>query len=161
MSLETNIFRIVNLASLSSKYKLYLIKGLSNAPDQYYQNRQIIIRKLSFSLKAPVTIIDRDEIPHLVVISTAKAPPNNLSVVRTSVTFEPCPGEFDLDYTIRSPENDRICTRFLDFWLQGVLFEHPDLWQPSAGKAFFRKSSDSLGRELVKHTGFAVRSTIT
>jgi hypothetical protein len=161
MGLETNVFRIVNLASLTSKYKLYRIKGLNNAPDQYYQNRQNVIRKLSFSLKAPVTIIDRDGSPHLVVVSTAKAPPNNLSVVRTNVTFEPCPGEFNLDYTVRSPDNDRICTRFLDFWLQGVLFEHPDLWQPSAGKAFFRKSSDPLGSELVKHTGFAVRSTIT
>jgi len=161
MSLETNVFRIVNLAALSSKYKLYRIKGLNNAPDEYYQNRQNIIRKLSFSLKAPVTIIDRDGMPHLVVSSTAKALPNHLPVIRTNVTFELCPGEFDLDYTVRTPDNDRICTRFLDFWLQGVLFERSDLWQPGAGKAFFRKSSEPVGGGLVKHVGFAIRSTIT
>lgn len=161
MSLETNVFRIVNLAALSSKYKLYRIKGLNNAPDEYYQNRQNIIRKLSFSLKAPVTIIDRDGVPHLVVSSSAKAPPNHLPVIRTNVTFELCPGEFDLDYTVRTPDNDRICTRFLDFWLQGVLFERSDLWQPGAGKAFFRKSSEPIGGGLVKHVGFAIRSTIT
>ncbi len=161
MSLETNIFRIVNLAALSSKYKLYRIKGLNNAPDEYYQNRQNIIRKLSFSLKAPITIIDRDEMPYLVVSNTAKEPPNNLPVVRTNVTFEPYPGEFILDYTLRTPENDRICTRFLDFWLQGVLFARSDLWQPSAGKAFFRKSTEPIGGNLVKHVGFTLRSTVT
>ncbi len=160
MSLETNIFRIVNADALSSTYKLYRIKGLNNAPDEYYQNRQNIIRKLSFSLKAPVTIVDREGLPHLVVRSDA-TPPVNLSVVRTTVTFEHCPGELVLDFSVRSPENDRICIRFLDFWIQGVLFKHVNLWQPSAGQAFFRKESEPLGTNLVKHTGFSVRAIIT
>jgi hypothetical protein len=160
MSLETNIFRITNADALSSTYKLYRIKGLNNAPDEYYKNRQNIIRKLSFSLKAPVTIIDREGSPHLVVRSDA-TPPANLSVVGTVVTFELSPGELPLDFSDRSTENDKICIRFLDFWIQGVLFEHGDLWQPSAGQAFFRKNSEPLGEGLVRYTGFSVRSIIT
>ena len=160
MRLETNVFRIANVAALSSTYKLYRIKGLTNAPDEYYQNRQNIIRKLSFSLKAPVTIVDQEGLPHLVVRADA-TPPSNMSLIRTMVAFEHCPGELQLDFSVRSPENDRICLRFLDFWIQGLLFENTDLWQPSAGQAFFRKSFEPLGAVLAKFTGFSVRSIIT
>lgn len=160
MSLETNVFRILNANALSSTYKLYRIKGLLNAPDEYFRNRQGIVRKLSFLLKAPVTIIDQDGTPHLVVRSDATPPPN-LSLVRTVVTFELCPGELSLDFTERSPENDKICTRFLDFWIQGVLFDHSDLWQPSAGQAFFNKISEPLDEGIVRYTGFSVRSVVT
>lgn len=161
MGLESNVFRIVNAEALSSTYKLYRIKGLDNAPNERYQNRQAIIRKLSFSLQAPVTIIDRDGIAYLVIKSDAKAPPPNMTVTRTTVNFEPCAGEFTLDYGVRSPENDHLCIRFLDFWIQGVLFRNPDFWQPSAGRAFFRKQAETLTDDLVKHTGFAVRAMIT
>jgi len=161
MSLESNIFRIANTAAFSSKYRLYRIKGLDNAPDEHYQNRQSIIRKLSFSLQSPVTIIPRDGFYYLVIQSGTKPPPANMSVTRATVTFEPCEGEFVLDFGVRSPENDRICIRFLDFWIQGVLFETPDFWQPSAGQPFFYKTSKPLTDDLVKHTGFAVRTMIT
>ena len=160
MSLETNVFRILNANALSSTYRLYRIKGLLNAPDEYYKNRQGIIRKLSFSLKVPVTIIDQEGMPHLVVRSDA-TPPSNLSLVGTVVTFELCPGELQLDFSERSPENDKICTRFLDFWIQGVLFDHQDLWQPSAGQAFFSKISGPLDEGMVRYTGFSVRSMVT
>ena len=161
MSLESNVFRITNAATLAAKYRLYRIKGLDNAPDEYYQNRQAIVRKLSFSLKAPVTITVRDRIPYLVVKSDAKAPPANMSVIRTTVAFELCEGDFTLDFGVRSPDNDLICIRFLDFWIQGILFANPDFWQPSAGKAFFSKHTEPLTDNLMKHTGFAVRAMIT
>ena len=161
MSLESNVFRITNADALSSKYRLYRIKGLDNAPDEHYQNRQAIIKKLSFSLMSPVTIIERDGRYFLVIQSGSKAPPASMSVTRTVVTFEPCDSEIVLDFAVRSPENDRICLRFLDFWIQGVLFPSTEFWQPSAGKPFFRKASDTLTNDLVKHTGFAVRAMIT
>lgn len=160
MSLETNVFRILNTDALSATYKLYRIKGLNNAPDEYYKNRQNIISKLSFSLKVPVTIIDPDGVPHLVVRSDAK-PPADLSLVKTVVKFELSSGELVLDFSRRAGDNDRICTRFLDFWIQGILFKSTDLWQPSAGQPFFRKTSEPLEEGLVRYTGYSVRSVIT
>src|SRR5690606_31521508 len=62
-----NIFPITNLNQLSSKYTLYTIRGLASAPDEYYQNCQTIIRRLSFTMRSPVTIIHRDGTPFLVV----------------------------------------------------------------------------------------------
>lgn len=161
MTLESNVFRIINADALSSKYRLYRIKGLDNAPDEHYQNRQAIIKKLSFSLMSPVTIIEREGLYFLVIQSGSKAPPASMSVTRTVVTFEACDGEIVLNFAVRSPENDGICLRFLDFWIQGVLFASTEFWQPSAGKSFFRKSSEMLNDDLVKHTGFAVRAVIT
>jgi len=161
MSLESNIFRITNAADLSSNYRLYRIKGLDNAPDEHYQNRQNIIKRLSFSLQSPITIIDRDGSYYLVVQTGTKQPPLSMSLTRTTVTFEPYGDEFILDFGVRSPENDHICIRFLDFWIQGVLFGSPDFWQPSAGKPIFRKISEPLTAHLVKYAGFAVRAMIT
>jgi hypothetical protein len=45
--IDTNIFRITNLSDLSSQYQQYYIKGLSPTHPDYYQNRQILQKKLS------------------------------------------------------------------------------------------------------------------
>ncbi|MCA0453943.1 MAG: hypothetical protein LCI00_08215 [Chloroflexi bacterium] len=161
MSLESNIFRITNAAALSTKYRLYRIKGLDNAPDEHYQNRQNIIKRLSFTLQSPITIIDREGNYYLVVQTGTKQPSSSMSLTRTTVTFEPYGDEFTLDFGVRSPENDRICIRFLDFWIQGILFGTPDFWLPSAGKPIFGKISEPLADNLVKYTGFAIRAIIT
>lgn len=137
-SLETNIFPITNLAELSSEYKLYRIKGLSKSQNEYYQNRQTIIEKLSYKLQNPVTIIERDGVPHLVVLNTGAVPPQNMAGVRATVAFEQYPGLFKLDYTIRSLENDIICLRFLDFMIQSPLRVNKELWSPGAGQPYFK-----------------------
>src|ERR1700752_1034802 len=107
--IETNDFPIVNLSGLSSRYRLYRIKGLNREHSEYYANRQHIIRKLSYLLQKPVTVIEGEDGPSLVVRDDVVAMPSSLSVVRIVVYFEPCSGVFDLDYTLRSPENDEIC----------------------------------------------------
>ena len=165
-NLETNIFPITNLAELSSEYKLYRIKGLSTSQEEYYQNRQIIIERLSYRLQNPVTVIERDGTPHLVVLNTGVVPPQNMAVVRATVIFEPCPGVFKLDYSVRSPENDIICLRFLDFMIQSPLRANKELWQPGAGQPYFKVTPEQPRNgtgdsELDWYSGFAVRATIT
>jgi len=41
--IETNDFAITNLDALSSRYRLYRIKGLNRDHSEYYANRQHII----------------------------------------------------------------------------------------------------------------------
>jgi hypothetical protein len=65
--LETNVFPILNLPELVTTYVLARIRGLNPEQAEYYQNRQALIRKLSFSLRSPVTIIERDDEPWLVL----------------------------------------------------------------------------------------------
>lgn len=165
-SLETNIFPIINLSELSSEYKLYRIKGLDKEQTEYYQNRQTIIEKLSYRMQNPVTVVERDDVPHLVVLNDGKEPPPNITLVRATVVFERCPGIFKLDYTVRSPENDTICLRFLDFIIQSPLYANKELWQPGAGQPFFKKIAERLhdgepSSDMNRYSGFAVRATIT
>lgn len=165
-NLETNVFPIINLSELSSEYLLYQIKGLDRSQGEYYQNCQSIIEKLSYRLQNPVTIIEKNGVPHLVVLNDGKVPPAHMNVVRTTVIFERCPGVFQLDYTVRSRENDIICLRFLDFLIQAPLYANQELWQPGAGQPFFYKNADFLDdgnghKDLLHYVGFAVRASLT
>ncbi len=161
MGIQTNIFLIKNLGELSSDYRLYRIKGLHPDQSEYFQNRQYIKRKLSYVLQKPVTVVDRENAPYLVVRSDAQEPPSPFPLVRTSVIFEPVGGVMKLDFSVRSAENDEICLRFLQFMVQEPLHNNPHLWQPAAGQPFFQREPTSTSKNLVQYTGWSVRATIT
>lgn len=155
--IETNDFAISNLGSLSSRYRLYRIRGLNREHSEYYANRQHVIRKLSYALKKPVTVIERGEVPHLVVRDDAGEVTSPMMLVRTPVYFDPVGDTFEVDYALRSPSNDEICLRFLQFMLQEPLNSQSDLWQPKSGGAFFRKTFVHSTETIAHHVGFAVR----
>ncbi len=157
---ESNIFPITNLQELSSEYRLYKIKGLRSEQSEYYQNCQILKRKLAFRLRTPVALIERDSIPYLVIRNDSNEPPNPFPLVRVAVSFERCDGVFKLDYGLRSLENDEISLRFLQFMLQTPLFDNPDLWQPRSGQPYFKKEPDSSKGDLAIYSGFSVRAAV-
>jgi hypothetical protein len=157
MRIETNDFAIENLAQLTSSYRLFRIKGLNTEHDQYYANIQHIIRRLSFLLKKPVTVIRRDGAPHMVVRDDAVGIPTSLSLIRTSVYFEPVGDTFELDYTLRTPDNDEICLRFLQFMIQEPMRSRQDFWQPNAGGAFFEYKPTFVQNGIGHYLGFAIR----
>lgn len=159
---ETNIFAINNLSDLSTEYRLFRILGLRPEQDEFYQNIQHITRSLSYQLRAPVTTIERDGGTFLVVPVSAGDPQSPFPLVRSApAIFELCPDVFHLDYTIRNPENDRICLRFLQFLVQAPLRSYPDLWQPGSGQAFFRKRPADQTNSLARYFGFSIRATLT
>jgi hypothetical protein len=155
--LESNIFAITNLSELSSVYRLYKIRGLGREHPQYYQNRQAITRKLSYSLKKPVTVVECDGYPRLVVPDDSPEPPSPFHLVRTVVYFDPIPGTRSLDYTVRNEENDAICLRFLQFIIQAPLNANARLWQPGSGQPFFEKTPAEYNHALSRYAGFSVR----
>lgn len=155
--LESNIFAIANLSSLSSLYRLYKIRGLSRQHPQYYQNRQAISRKLSYSLRKPVTVVEYDGHPHLVLRDDSPEPTSPFHLVRTVVYFDPLPGTRTLDYKLRSEENDAICLRFLQFTIQAPLNASAHLWQPGSGQPFFEKVPVENSQALSRYAGFSVR----
>lgn len=157
---ESNVFPILNLDELTSAYKLYRIRGLDPSHPAYYLNRNHVERHLSYSLKAPALVIEQDSQPHLVVPVDTAEPDSPLPVVMGQVAFERCGHVFELDFTARSPENDAICLRFLQFLLQAPLRARPDLWQPRSGGPFYKKTGQLLG-EIVAYSGFSVRSVVT
>ena len=161
MNVQTNVFPITNLGDLSSKYRLYRIRGLTPQDDHYYLNRQLLISRLSWRLANPVTVVERDGTPYLVVRADGENPPSPFELVRTRVRFEALDETFSLDYTQRSPDNDLICTRFLQFAIQAPFRQKLDLWQPSSGRPFYRKEpARNFGRQVL-YRGFSTRAVVT
>jgi len=152
---------------LSSAYRLYRIRGLNRdgADDRnrndFYQNCQYIIRRLSYRLQSPVTIIEREDAPFLVIPADVPLMPLSLPLVRDrEARFDPLSETFNLDYTKRTPENDKICLRFLEFLIQAPLYGHHDLWQPKSGAAFFPKHAEDPVSDIHHYRGFSVRPVI-
>ncbi len=160
--LQTNIYPIKNLNLLSSDYRLYRIRGLQPEQDEYYENVHTITRRLSYRLKNPVTVIEREDGPYLVLRDDPKLElPRSLDLVRCSVYFDRCEDRFKLDYTLRSAENDAICLRFLQFLVQEPLRRRKQLWQTAAGQPFFLRQPVQTRGSIEQYRGFTVRAAIT
>src|SRR5262249_17920431 len=104
--LETNVFPITNLSELTASYRLYRIRGLRPEHPQYFHTRQALSRRLGFGLRTPVTIIDHQGPPHVVVRDAADDPPSHVQLVRATAILERVRGDFHLDFTKRSPQTD-------------------------------------------------------
>jgi len=155
--LDTNVFEIANVGDLKSRYKLYRIRGLSTEHDEYDRNRQMLIRKLSYKLKSPVTIIEREDGPHLVLREDAKDPPSSFNLVRTIAYFDPTGDLMTLDFENPTDETAPICQRFLQFAINGALRDHPSVWQPSAGLPFFYRQPIVADRGIDVYRGASLR----
>lgn len=157
--IETNDFLIMNLSELVANYRLYKIRGMGDKKSGlYFVNLNNIVRKLSYSLKKPVTTIEIEGTAHLVVRSDVTIMPTSLQVVKGTVYFDQIGDEIALDFSLRSPENDPICQKFLHFAIQDRLHDHLKLWQPKAGAAFFKRKPDSVDDNGVAHyVGFSFR----
>ena len=162
--IETTDFSILNLSELTAKYRKYRIRGLDRESFLYYPNLKTIVRKLSYSLKKPVTTIEEEDpaygekVAFLIVRSDASLMPTSLKVIKgATVFFDKIGDEFTLDYTLRSPQNDVICSKFLHFAVQDGLYIHPELWQPEAGGAFFKREPVSVENGIAHYIGFSFR----
>ena len=160
MNLESNVFPFLNLHQLSTRYRLYEIRGLKRHSG-YYQNRQILIHRLSYQLKHPVTIIKIEDKPYLVVSADAPEVPERYQIIQGIAYFSLTSDVLDLDYSLRTPENDEICLRFLHFMVQSALFDNAKLWQPASGKPFFEKFTYRQFGSILLFRGFSVRPTFT
>src|SRR5215216_2132395 len=97
--------------------------------------------RLSYSLKNPVTVFARGEDTMLAVRDDKELElPSEVMLVGTKVKFEPQGEQLTLDFCCRSPENDLIALRFLQFLVQAPLLRRNDLWRPRAGGPFFLKT---------------------
>lgn len=159
--IETNIFPFLNLEELSSSYRLYKVKGLNHGnlsnKDESFKRENALVKKLSYKLQIPVTTIrEKDEV-YLVVRDDRKNVPDSVSVVRSKLFLEAVDKVFDLDYKLRTPNNDRICLKFLQFLLREPLGQDSRLWSPGAGQPFFSLSSVPVSENILMYRGFRAR----
>jgi len=156
-TLETNIYPILNLDDFSARYRLYKIRGLEREHPEYYQNSQILIRDISYTLSTPATITESGDETFLVMRDDAAKPGYEYPLVRATVYLEPSEVTYDLNFGKLDPKTEPLAIRFLQFMLQAPLSNSPHLWQPGSGKPFFEKGSGHTAMGVTRFTGFAVR----
>ena len=162
MSYESNIFKIENLRDLSTSYRLLEIEGIDSESEDFDSNIQYIIRTLSFSLKHPITVIQKDKIPFLVIKDDCaiqeSIPKEGLGVKRGhNVFFKDIGESFFLDFITSDPNIRQIILRFLQFDLNGEIDRNRRLWSPKSGEAFYSKTSRSGSVEIEIYNGFMPR----
>ena len=156
MTMETNIYPIEGLEDLSTQYTVFRMIGLSPDSPDYFQNLQILIDRLSRSLRSPVTTIRRDGASFIVIPTDAPEPPI-MTLVRTAVRLDPTGETIDIDFTHRCAELDPVRQRFLQFAIQAPLRRRNALWQPKSGQAFFEKKPEKKFEKLDIFRGASIR----
>lgn len=163
--IETNIFPLLNLERLSSKYKLCLIKGLNQGKnrnkDEIYRKVNSLVTKMSYQLQIPVTSVEEKDEFFLAVRDDVKDLPDFVDVVRTRLHLEQSDEVFELDYSKRDPNNDRICIKFLQFLLRKPLERDRRLWSPNSGRPFFELEPFQVSEKIVRYTGFKPKVIVT
>lgn len=154
---ETNVFPIMNLHDLKSRYRMYYIRGLAVDQEEYDHNVQTLIGKLSRMLRSPVTVINWAGQLYLVLPEDAQEPAQPFLLVRATAYFEPTGETLSLDYSNPTPETEQICLRFLQFALEGALFGNREFWQPSAGHPFFQRVPVLERDGVCVYRGYAIR----
>jgi hypothetical protein len=157
--IETNIFPILNVGELTGQYDTYRVRNLRRDQDEYFQNRESLVRDLSFKLQVPVQIIEREHEHYLVVRDDAADVPAKVGLVRTYVYLDKVDSGTALHFRVRSPENDAICLRFVQFMLQAPLRRNTRLWQPAAGMASVGIKALRPARSSLRPAGSAFVST--
>jgi hypothetical protein len=166
MRYETNIFPILNCNELTAGYRLFQIMGLSDSNDEYDSHKQYIIKKLSYDLAHPVTVIskltDDDEKADFLVIrdddEIAAQVPVSFDLKRgDSVLFKPTKDALSLDFLAVDNENLEICRRFLQFSLADSFDKIHSLWSPGSGKPYFSKNIDKTFNGIDIYKGFIPR----
>jgi hypothetical protein len=158
MKYITNIFPIENLSELSAQYRVFDIKGLKQGKD-YQENKQFLIRKFSNTLRHPVTIVEIEGSPKLIVKNDwsilGKIKAEN-EIGRLYFHLYLSDKIFDIDFAKPSDEVKKICLRFLQFDLNGELKRNPNLWQPGTGEPFFLKTPE-IQDGVAIYKGFTFR----
>ncbi len=159
MKYISNIFPIENLQAISAQYRIYDIKGLRKSNKDYQSNKQILIEKLSRSLKHPVLVIEIDNEPKLIVRNdetTISKIKSEYDFGRLNIFLNLTDSIFDIDFLNPTDNVKKICTRFLQFDMNSQLKNSPNLWQPYTGGPFFLKQFESI-ENIAIYKGFIFR----
>jgi hypothetical protein len=156
---ETNIFRITNLAELSAEYRLYRVKGLSEGQEDYYRNLNSLVNRLSRQLRSPVTFLQRDGVPYLVISEDKRDVETEHPVIGRTAYLEKGSEVLSVNFGNLDEQGISIALRFLQFSIQRSLRGDYGLWQPGPGRPYYEKHSLLVGNGAALHRGFLVRAT--
>ncbi|SFH36983.1 argonaute/piwi family protein [Pedobacter insulae] len=161
MKQETVIFPINNLHLFTSDYVLYEICGMNDNDEDYDSNIQFIVKSLSYKLKHPVTAINKENKPFLVIRNEneiiMRVPEEYIVKRDVMVCFKKLNQVFRIDFLNYDESTKNIILRFLQFDIQSELNKNRSLWQPGSGDAFYNENPIETFREVAIYNGFYVR----
>jgi len=159
MTLETTLFPLEGLENLTASYQLYAIKGLSGLEEtEYHKNVNLLVRRLSFAMKAPFVSLSQNGEQFIAVPSDVTDFPVDHRVVRAMVKLVPTGQPLHLSFDTTGDEYDGLRLRYLDFVLQRPLFANRHLWQPGSGQPYFHKKPLKRLDEIDLYDGISVRA---
>ncbi|APX10273.1 hypothetical protein [Tateyamaria omphalii] len=159
MTSEASVFRVEGLGGLTARYTLYAIRGLGAVgSSSYHQKVNELVRRLSFTLKAPFTSIQREGTFYLAAPEGVEQLEQTYPVVGGFVNLKKSDETLELSFDGPPDSLENVRIRFLDFMLQHPLYKNGELWQPRAGKPFFFKRPHSKGTEANIFEGVSVRA---
>ena len=160
MSTKTNCFRINGLDALSTTYNLYSVAGLHRDGPEYFSNLQRLVRQMSYDLRTPVTTYDVQNETVLCIPADSEDPPEQVVLVGAVANLKFTGEVIDLEFKDAHPEYNPVRLRFLQFVLQGVLWQDSRLWQPGAGEPFFFKNPAKQLGVINLYEGFSIRASL-
>jgi len=159
LTLETTLFPLEGLEKLTTSYQLYAIKGLSGLDGtEYHKNVNLLVRRLSFMMKAPFVSLVRNGEQFVAVPSDVTDFPVDHRVVRAMVKLVPTGQPLHLSFGTCGDEYDGLRLRYLDFVLQSPLYANRHLWQPGSGQPYFHKRPLKRLDDVDLYDGVSVRA---
>lgn len=159
MTSEASLFKIEGLDGLVARYALYAIRGLGSVgSSSYHQKVNELVRRLSFTKKAPFTSVQRGGSYYLAAPEGVEDLEQTYPVVGGFVNLKKSDEVLELFFDGSPDTLEHVRIRFLDFMLQHPLYKNGELWQPKAGKPFFFKRPHSKGDEANIFEGVSVRA---
>jgi hypothetical protein len=155
-TLGSNIFRFEGLEQLTQRVRVVRVLGLERRHSDYFQNRNRL-GELSRRVRKPVTFIERNGSPELVVPMDALLP-TTFNVPGRALVLEPTEETFELSFTAGDPDMEPVRLRILNFLLQNPLHHDPRLWQPRAGGAFFYLAPELVRDGVGLYPGVRIRA---
>lgn len=156
---ETNLYRLEGLETVSAIYRLYEIQSPLEIGPEYYAGVTRLQRRLSREHQAPFTALQRGDAMVLAVPEAVNGKmTEHHNMVRWVATLKPLGDSIEIDCSVSGDDLDAIRLRFLNFLVQSPLYEHPDLWQPRAGDAFFHRKPAQHFEGVDLFEGVSVRA---
>ncbi len=159
MTLETTLFGLDGLESLSATYWLYSLKGMPKDKASYHTAVSKLVRRLSFHHRAPFISLMRDGAALIACPASVENLTLNHRIPPGMVTLVDANERLDLTFNGPTDELDPIRLRFLDFAVGDHLFRRYELWQPGAGQPYFAKRPSAQFGDIELFEGYSVRAT--
>lgn len=156
--LETNLYRLGGLETVTARYRLFEILGTDVSGSPYFAGVTRLQRTLTRQYQRPFALLQRGDVMNLAVPEEVA---NNIALhhnlVRWVASLKAVGETLEVDCSVDGDELDPIRLRFLNFIVQTPLYRSNELWRPRAGDAFYHRDPASSRDGVDIFEGVSVR----